>query len=1130
MATTSRQTAIFGLEDWRQLYQTYREADFRSYDFETLRKSFIDYLRQNYPESFNDYIESSEFVALLDVVAFMGQALSFRNDLNTRENFIDTAERRDSVVRLANLVGYTPKRNETAQGLLKVLSIRTTENIFDFAGNNLSNIIINWNDTANTNWLEQFTVIFNSALVSSQRFGKPGESKSILGIKTDEYTINLVPGYLPVVPFTSTVNNISMGFEAVSATSVDQDYLYEPAPRPGMGFNVVYRNDQLGFASNNTGFFFLFKQGSLQNYDFNLAERVNNRGVAINIEGINNKDVWLYQLDNSGIIRTLWQQVDSIFSQTAASANKNVFSITSRTNDQITLNFGDGIFSTIPIGLFRSYVRASNGLKYIIGPEEMQNVDVALSYTSRVGRLETITFNCGLSNSVSNATPRESIDDIKTRAPSKFYTQNRMVNGEDYTSLPYTLFGSVIKSKAVNRSSIGASRYLELVDITGKYSSTNIFGSDGVIYEENVMPGFGFTFTSLNEIIDVITNQVEPILAERSMQEFYYKNYNRPDLSALGIVWHQSTSVVNETTGYFKYSATDLPASIGTGVSGNRQYVTNGSLVKFQAPAGHYFNNKNQLTVGTPTGVDEKIEIWATISGLILDGTNYGAGNMSDGSGPVTINNSVPTDAIAIEVIPSLRTDLSVAFETQMRQQIELYKNFGIGFDQTTGNWYIITETNLNIDEEFSNNFAQDTADLERDASWLVQFTTDGVSYTVKYRNLRRYFSSVVETRFFYDNNQNIYDPKTGKVVNDYIKVLKVNNAPDLTTALTSDILVDIVNQPVESDGFVDDSKVQISFYDSDYDGIPDDPDYFENVVAPNVSADTKKIFLQRFVDFDNLERYIPTETNTINLDYDTLVDIELVKENFVNQQVFYAGSDQKFYILTVDYNGVGTLAETTDYAVKTGRAGLYFQYRHNSPSSRRIDPSSTNLIDVFLVTTAYYDAYRNYINDNTGTIAEPIKPTLDELTTAYGTLNDYKMISDNLILNSVTFKPLFGTKASEALRAKIKVIKSANTLVSDSEIKSQVVAKINEYFTIDKWDFGSTFYFSELAAYLHASLGEIISTVVLVPVDPLKTFGGLYEIRSSANEIFVNASTVNDVYVIDSLTSEELNSLSGVA
>ena len=94
MPTSSRQSVLFGVQDWKAIYQTFSQADFRSYDYETLRKSFIDYLRQAYPETFNDYIESSEFIAIMDVIAFMGQGLAFRSDLNARENFIDTAERR----------------------------------------------------------------------------------------------------------------------------------------------------------------------------------------------------------------------------------------------------------------------------------------------------------------------------------------------------------------------------------------------------------------------------------------------------------------------------------------------------------------------------------------------------------------------------------------------------------------------------------------------------------------------------------------------------------------------------------------------------------------------------------------------------------------------------------------------------------------------------------------------------------------------------------------------------------------------------------------------------------------------------------------------------------------------------
>ena len=45
MAITTRQTGLLVAEDWTKLYQTFRNADFQSYDYETLRKSMVDYLR-----------------------------------------------------------------------------------------------------------------------------------------------------------------------------------------------------------------------------------------------------------------------------------------------------------------------------------------------------------------------------------------------------------------------------------------------------------------------------------------------------------------------------------------------------------------------------------------------------------------------------------------------------------------------------------------------------------------------------------------------------------------------------------------------------------------------------------------------------------------------------------------------------------------------------------------------------------------------------------------------------------------------------------------------------------------------------------------------------------------------------
>ena len=1146
MAKTTRQTVVFGVEDWKRIYQTYREADFQSYDFETLRKSFVDYLRLYYPETFNDYIESSEFIAMLDVMAFMGQALAFRTDLNTRENYLDTAERRDSVVKLANLVSYTPKRNTCASGYLKVFSVQTTETVFDYNGINLANLTINWADPTNFDWQEQFNTIINASLVNTQRVGRPGNRTTIQGVRTDEYTVNLIPGFLPVVPYSATVDGINMPFEAISATASGKDYIYEPSPKPNGQFNVLFRNDQLGFLSPNTGYFFYFKQGTLQNQDFNLPERVSNRAVNINIEGVNNEDRWLYQLDNVGNIAREWEYTESVYTAAVEQLSPDIralYSTTSRTNDQITLNFGDGVFSEIPVGFFRAYVRASNGLQYIINPEEMQSVLIPISYVSRRGQLETLTFTCGITEPVSNALPRETIDDIKQRAPARYYTQNRMVNGEDYNNFPFTRYNSIVKSKALNRASIGTSRYLDLVDNTGKYSSTNTFGSDGALYEDNSLPTFNFAWLSTNDITDVIVNRVQPTLSEESLKQFYYGNFPRPSLSSLNYSWNQSTTLANETTGYFKNSSND-PVPVGPYSSSNMKYVQVGSLVKFVPPSGYFFDENNRLKQGVPSRSDEKLVIWASPMAVYLDGTNQGQGNFSDGVGPVTLNNFVPSGALVNQVIPIFVTEFDSTLRTSIIEQIELYRNFGLGYDNngslaitnyTPGTWYLITSNNIDENADWSQQYAGNTSGANLDASWIIQFVTDGESYTVSSRSLDYYFGSVLQTRFFFYGPEQIYDSRTGTTIRDFVKVLKTNSKPDSNLPLESDIILRIIDQPIQPDGLVDDYQVLVSYNDRDNDGIPDNPDFFDDIVAPDVNTTTKNVFFEKIIDIDNLERYILVEPGVVNDDYATADDIELVKSEYLSGQVFYAYAQQiggatvpTFYELTITSSNTRVLTEISTYQQRVGRPSLYFQYRHNSPLTTRIDPGSTNIVDLYLVTAEYYESYQNYIKDSTGTITIPVPPTIDQLSTDYAGLQDYKMISDNMIMNSVVFKPLFGAKAAEQLRATIKVIRAQGSNASVSEIKSLVVANIDSYFSIDKWDFGETFYFSELAAYLHKQIGDVISSVVLVPLAPNKSFGDLYEIRSAPNEIFVNAANVTDIEVIEALTSTNLRTAPG--
>ena len=101
MAQSVRQNNLFAAEDIDVIVRSFSEINFTSYDFDTIKQSMLTYLNNNFPEEFNDYIESSEFIAIVELLAYLGQLVSFRADLNARENFLDTAERKESVLRIA---------------------------------------------------------------------------------------------------------------------------------------------------------------------------------------------------------------------------------------------------------------------------------------------------------------------------------------------------------------------------------------------------------------------------------------------------------------------------------------------------------------------------------------------------------------------------------------------------------------------------------------------------------------------------------------------------------------------------------------------------------------------------------------------------------------------------------------------------------------------------------------------------------------------------------------------------------------------------------------------------------------------------------------------------------------------
>ena len=1116
MATNNnRQTNLFGVEDWKKLYTTFSEADFQSYDFETIRKVMVDYIRTYYAEDYNDFIESSEFIALIDLIAFQAQSLAFRTDLNARENFLETAERKDSVLKLVKQLNYVPNRNKAANGLLKIQSISTTETIFDYSSKNLSRTTITWNDSTNSDWANQFNLILNAAFSSGQRIGKPFASKNINGIKTEQYNIGVPNTVSPAVfPFNALVNDTNLDFEMVSASITTSDSIYEQDPGTLGSFGIVYQNDGRGNSSNNTGYFTFFKQGTLNSLDSALTDKVPNRVLSVNLENINNEDIWLYELTSNGQVGNQWTKVPSIVGSNAiynstARGIRTLFAVSTRSNDQIDLIFGDDTFADIPMGNYRSFFRISSGLTYRISPTDLTGVTVVIPYIAKDGSPQRLSITASLQYTVANSSRRDLISEIKEKAPQSFYAQGRMVNGEDYNVVPYTTYADIVKVKSVNRYSSGISRYLDILDPTGKYSSTDMFGSDGSLYKNETLKQFQFTFSSRNDVLKNIFDQVQPIIASQSNQHFYYEKY--PSILFSNLRWIRQTNDTTTSTGFFAFANSPSKyEQIGNNTSSNLRYLLTDSLIKFSAPTGYYFDSSNSIVIGKASLPSDKTEIWATIKSQISDGSNpvYLAGRTIGG---VTISDTIPTGAIVSEVYPPYNVNFSNSLINTITTYIINSIEFGLRYDYTNtvtnDPWKIVPIGNI----DSSSPFDLTTAGTSNDSSWIMLFNTTGLQYTVKYRGLDFIFSSSNSVRFLNTNPTRVYNSRTNTVIKDNIRILQTNLNKFGTGQLPRTVVLEVYQNEVESDGYVDSTKVMVTYPTGTNTDLPVDPAIFSTIVNP-----TTYTFYQLYVDYDNLIRYQLLDSGIVNYSYSTLVAIEAVRNNFPNGRLFYATTDDMFY--QISNNGTSNILidVSNQYKAYLGRQDLIFQYRHNASDSRRIDPAASNLIDTYILTRSYDEAYRNYITDYTGKITEPTALDSITLNSTYAELLTLKMISDEMILNSGSYKPLFGAKSAGALRANFQIVKSPLTTISDNELKSLLIQNINNYFALENWDFGQTFYFSELSAYLHTKLGSYLSSVILIPTSPDSSFGNLYEIRSQPNEILISAATVDNVQVVN--------------
>jgi hypothetical protein len=1118
MSSTDRQNRLLVAEDWKRIYQSYRNADFQNYDFDSLRRIMINYLRQNYPEDFNDYIESSEYLALVDLIAYLGQNIAFRIDLNARENFLELADRRESVLRLARLLSYNPKRNIAAQGLLKITSVSTTESFTDTNNVNLQNQNILWNDPSNANWQEQFIKVLNRAMGADEIVGKSIKRETIDGVLTEKYRFNTPIEGLPLFEFSKVVDGQTVRFEVVP-TDIDPTFIGEETPTPNSHFSYIHRVDGMGPSSSNTGFFCYFKQGRINEGNFTITNPSPNQIVTIDNTNVNNTDVWLYAVDADGNNTELWTKVDSIegnniIYNSLAKDVRNIYGVLTKTDDKISLIFSDGVFGNLPNGAFRVYYRTSRNSNIIITPRDMLNTPIQIRYISKSGKIETLRLGLELQYTISNASQSESTASIKQRAPMTYYTQNRLITAEDYQIGPLTISQEIVKAKSVNRVSSGLSRYFDLRDSTGKYSKTNLFGSDGILFRQYYDNKKQFSFETRTDIEGVIVNDISPILGSQKTKDFYFDNITQVPYTDLGIEWVQVSQDTNIFTGYFQNQSL-IKQVLGRFTTSILSLVKTNSHVKFRAPDGMHFDKDGELATGAAVGAGTATYKWVKIVSVYEDGTE----NTLDDLGPVIINDYIPNGSLIMEIRPFVSANVSNDVKSQIVDQIFAYKAFGLRYDRDAMAWKIILEENLDVVNTFSIGKEGNTSRQKLDSSWLLKFTTNRELYTIEYRQARYLFESDKEIKFYYDSSDKVYDSITGQIVRDKISILSNNNKFNSTENFTQDYHYAISEEYRDGTGYINSKKVEVVFYDSDDDGVVDDPNIFDTVVQINDYPTEAWVFQKKYISANGVETYEYCDNATLGiLIFNTKLDLGPLSV-YNNGQIFYFIQENRFEV----YNSATkSTVITTDYLANPGRDKLKFHYVHAADDSTRIDPSASNLIDTYVLTRAYDNQFRQWLEGSL--VNQPLPLSSDQLYISFGQeLQSIKSLTDEIIYHPARYRILFGAKSDPRLQARFKIVKNEDLVLNDNDIKSRVINRINQFFSLENWDFGETFHFSELAAYVVKELAPDVVTFLIVPVQSDQVYGSLHEISCEVNEIFISGATVDDLDIIDAVTAERI-------
>jgi hypothetical protein len=100
-----------------------KDIQYLNKDFTDYRQALIDFAKTYYPTTYNDFSPADPGTMFIEMAAYVGDVLSYYQDNQIQENFLQYAKEKDNLLTLAYMFGYKPKVTTASTTLVDIFQL-----------------------------------------------------------------------------------------------------------------------------------------------------------------------------------------------------------------------------------------------------------------------------------------------------------------------------------------------------------------------------------------------------------------------------------------------------------------------------------------------------------------------------------------------------------------------------------------------------------------------------------------------------------------------------------------------------------------------------------------------------------------------------------------------------------------------------------------------------------------------------------------------------------------------------------------------------------------------------------------------------------------------------------------------